>query len=339
MPLQNCIVFRFFRSNQIFVAILLLAYLFAIRSSALFGLISPPELLSSGGKLYESWFRWLDQAPIISAWVSLAIVFFQAVLINFLADVFRVMGERNWFPGLLYGLAASAFPEYLYVSAPLVAATFVPVALWKIFSTYQKPVVPSAVLDSSLWISVGSLFYPQLIWLHLAGFIGFLTIRVFRIREMIVYWVGALIPLFWAWLWYFWSDQGSAFRDAQWSELLQVCSFNMNWIAANRLKWAMLSFFTFLFLIGLSSVLLKKGILLQKMVSVLLWWLAAGILTTVLQNQWAWETWLTPVAPLAILLALGYQETLTKWWIEIGHLLLIFFILFLQYESFLKPYL
>jgi hypothetical protein len=338
LRIQCCIVLRFFRSNQIFIAILLLAYLLVIRSGALFGWVKPLELHSSGGMLYQSWFGWLSNAPIISAWLSLALVFLQAVLVNFLADEFRILGERNWFPGLLYGLAASAFPEYLFVSAPLVAATFIPIVIWKIFAAYQKPNVHSVILDSGLWISAGSLFYPQLIWLHLAAFIGLSVVRVFRFREMMVYLAGGLIPLFWAWLWYFWLDQGSVFRDSQWSALLQISTFSMNWTSGTWLNWSVLALFTILFLLGLTSVSNKKGIQLQKLVSVLFWFLIAGILTTILQRQWDWSTWIIPIPSLAILLALGYLATLKKWWAELVHLLLFLFVLFIQYESILMPF-
>lgn len=310
-----------------------------IRSGALIGWINPLELSSAGGILYQSWFGWLAGFPVISAWLSLALVFIQAIVVNFLADEFRILGERNWFPGLIYGLAASAFPEYLFVSAPLVAATFIPVSIWKIFSAYQKPNVHAAILDSGLWISVGSLFYPQLIWVHLAAFVGLTVVRVFRFREMIIYLSGVLIPIFLAWLCYFWLDQGGSFRNTQWSSLFQICTFSsMSWTIKTWLNWSMLALFVVLFLLGLASVSGKKGIQLQKMVSVLFWFLIAGILTTIFQMKWSWATWIISIPSLAILLALGYQSTLKKWWVELVHLMLILFVLFIQYESMLMPY-
>lgn len=337
MLLQSCIVLRFFRSNQIFIAILLLAYLLVIRSGALLGWIKPSEVPGTGGMLYQSWFGWLADAPVISAWISLALVFLQATVVNFLADEFRILGDRNWFPGLLYGLAASAFPEYLFVSAPLVAATFIPVSIWRIFAAYQKPNVHTAILDSGLWISAGSLFYPQLLWVHLAAFVGFTVVRVFRFREMVVYLLGGLIPLLWSWLWYFWSDNGGAFRDTQWSTLMQISNFQMNWTTGTWLNWSMLALFTVMFLLGLASVSGKKGIQLQKMLSVLFWFLVAGILTTILQRQWNWASWIIAVPSLAILLALGYQAILKKWWVELVHLAVFLFVLVIQYAPTLMP--
>lgn len=308
-----------------------------IRSGALLGWVQPPELPATGGMLYQSWFGWLSNAPVISAWIALALVYLQAIAVNFLADEFRILGERNWFPGLLYGLAASAFPEYLFVSAPLVAATFVPVSIWKIFAAYQKPNVHTAILDSGLWISVGSLFYPPLIWVHLSAFIGLTVVRVFRFREMVVYLLGVLIPLIWAWLWYFWLDKGGTFRDTQWSALLQIFNFQMIWTTGTWLNWSMLAFFAVLFFLGLPSVSGKKGIQLQKMVSVLFWFLVAGILTTILQHDWYWANWIIPISSLAILLALGYQVMLKKWWVELVHLAVFLFVLFIQYAPVLIP--
>ncbi|MCC7466793.1 MAG: hypothetical protein IT261_11010 [Saprospiraceae bacterium] len=210
--------------------------------------------------------------------------------------------------------------------------------MWKIFAAYQKPNVHAAILDSALWISVGSLFYPQLIWLHLAAFIGLTVVRVFRFSEMVIYLAGALIPLFLAWLWYFWLDQGSMFRDTQWSFLFQFTTFEMSLTTELWLNWAMLALFSVMLLLGLGSLSGKKGIQLQKMVSVLFWFLIAGIITTLLQRQWNWATWIIPIPALAILLAVGYQATLKKWWVELVHLALVLFVLFVQYASILMPF-
>lgn len=328
---------RFFRSNQIFVAVILLVYLILIRLGALVGWVNPPAIPDSGGLFYQTWFGWMKAFPVISALTALLLVFIQAFAVNFLADEFRLLGDRNWFPGLLYGLTASAFPEYLFVSAPLVGATFLPGALWKIFRSFQKPNVQASILDSALWISTGSLFYPPLAWILVAGFAGLLVVRVFRFSEILIYTFGAIIPLFLGWLWFFWADQGSAFRDLQWSHLFNFSLTLQEWRVDTWMKFGMLGVFTLLFLLALPSALNRKGIQIQKFVSVLVWFLIVGILTTFLQPTWSFVNWIVPVTPAAVLLALGLQDYFKKWWIEPAHLMLLLFLFMIQYATWVTP--
>ncbi|MBL7809592.1 MAG: hypothetical protein JNN28_17360 [Saprospiraceae bacterium] len=329
---------RIFRSNQIFVAIVLFVYLVVIRSGAILGWIEAPEGANTGGLLYQSWFGWMKDAPVFSAITALILVFLQSFIVNFLADDFRLLGDRNWFPGLFYGICASAFPDYLFVSAPLVAATFIPIGLYKIFQAFQKPNVHAAILDSGIWLSVGCLFYPPLIWLVPAGFAGLLIVRVFRSNEMFIYVAGALIPIFWGWLWYFWADKGASFRDLQLGSLRLVNGFNVAWTDGDLARLSMLVVFILLFLLGLPAVLNKKGIQIQKYVSVLFWFLVAGIFSIFFQEQWHWANWFVTIAPLAVFLSLGYQETFKKWWIEMAHLILLLFIFAIQYLKIWLPY-
>ncbi|HAD14506.1 MAG TPA: hypothetical protein DCF33_18945 [Saprospirales bacterium] len=277
--------------------------------------------------------------PMISAITALLLVFVQAFAVNYLADEFRIMGDRNWFPGLIYGISASAFPEYLVVSAPLVAATIVPFGLMKIFHAFQKPNVHSTILDSGLWLSAGCLIYPPMVWLLVAGFAGLSVVRVFRLKEMFIYAFGTLIPFFWGWLWYFWTDRGSEFREVQMGGLFQMVNFNILWKEIGMLNASMLGVYILLLLLALPNVLNKKGIQIQKYVGVLLWFLVAGIFSVALQGSWHWSSWIVAVTPLSLLLVLGCQDFFKKWWIEIAHLVILAFILILQYANHLLPYL
>ena len=327
-------VLIFFRSNQIFVTIPLALYIILLHAGALLGALPPPANPLEGGLLYQSLFGWAATQPFFSALTAAMLLFIQAVTVNLLADEFRLMSERNWFPGLFYVLAASAFPEFLFVSAPLVAATFVPFALYRIFNAYQKPNVSETIFDGALWIGVASLFCPSALWLLVAAYAAYGLVQVFRLQERFVFLVGAFVPLFLAWLWYFWADRGGDFRSTQWGSLFQVYHFDMSIDTKGILKLGLLCFMLLIFLGGLGSFYARKSIQSQKFVSVLYRFLAVGGASVLLQNELHWERMILPSAAMGIFLSLSFQSIRNRLLAELSHLAILLFIFYIQFADF-----
>lgn len=298
------------------------------------GAIQPPATGPLAGLLYESLFGWAAVHSFWSALSAAILVFFQAVLVNTLADEFRLMGDRNWFPGLLYALCASALPEFLFLSAPLVATTFIPISIWRIYNAYQKPNVAGAILDGAFWIGVASLFYPPALWLLAAAYGSYGIVRVFRLKERFVFVLGVFVPLFLTWLWYFWKDRGADFRDLQWGNLFQIYRFDAVLDSETLLKAALVAALGLLFLVGMGAIYSRKGIQTQKFYSVLYWFLAVGMLLGLLQAVWHWEQLLLPAASMGILLGLTFQNIKNRFYADLCHLGLLLFVFFIQFSDF-----
>jgi hypothetical protein len=330
-------VLGIFRNNPFTIVIPLAFYLFLLRAGAWTGHVMPPETVQTGGFLYNAWFLWIAQSPFWSAVTAFVLVLIQALSVNMLADNFRLMADRNWFPGLFYGLAAGALPEFLWLSPALVAATFVPFSLWRIFNAYQKPQVTAAIFDGALWISVASLFYPPALWLLIAAFAGYSVVRVFRLNERFVFLFGAFVPLFLAWVWYFWADKGAEFRATHWSGLFRLFDFEITWDEQMLLKTGLTIALVLVFLSGLGSFYHRKGIQAQKFISVLYWFFALGGLSVLLNKHWHWEHLLITAPVMGIFLALVFQGIQNRLWAETWHLILLALVLFIQYFDVLSP--
>jgi len=332
--LQLPIVLIFFRSNQFFVALPLALYIILLHLGALTGAFQPPGQSAEVGLLYQALFGWVSTEPFYAAVAAALLVFIQAIVINTLADEFRLMGERNWFPGLFYALTVSALPEFLFISAPLVAATFVPFSLWRIYNAYQKPNVARAILDGALWIGVASLFYPPALWFIVAAFAGFEVVRVFRFHERLVFLIGFFIPLLLGWLWYFWADRGGEFRASQWGNLFQWYHFDAVIDTKTLLKTALIVLLALVFLFGLGSLYSRKGIQSQKFASVLYWFLAVGAVSVLLNSAWHWAHLLLPASSMGIMLSLSFQSMRNRRLAELWHLGILLFVFFIQFADY-----
>lgn len=301
---------------------------------ALSGQVAPVETSTGGGLLYQSLFGWLKENAFASAAMATILVFFQALFVNLFSDEFRLMGERNWFPGLFYALVTSALPDFLFVSSALVGITFIPFTLWRLYKAYQKPNVTDAIFDGALWIGVGSLFYPPVLILSLAAYAGFEVVRVLRFHERFVFLFGLFTPLFLGWLWFFWGDKGAEFRDIQWGQLLQFFDFQLSWGEANLLRTGLVLILLFLMLLGLGPLGARKLIHTQKYFNVLYWFLAVGLSTFFFQKSWSWEHFLILSCPIGILIAYAFHNIRTRAWAEGLHFTLLVLVLAVQYASY-----
>jgi hypothetical protein len=324
-------VLALFRNNRLTTIFLLIVYAVAVRAIALLGWAGPPAAVDQAGVLYEPLFGWLPAAGMWSAGLALVLVLVQAVQANFIADEFRITGDRTWLPGLFYVLFASALPEFLFLSPPLVAATFVLPALRRIFRSYKQPDASVLVFDAGFWLTVAGLFYPPAWWLLPAAFFGLGTMRAFKPREKIVLAVAVVVPVLLAWLWYFWMDRGGAFWHLQFDRLFGW--FRLERIASGR-EWAKLSLVVALVLLTLFSFnlyLRKKLINVQKCISVLYTFMLLAGLSVILGGAPRPEDALLIAPSMAIFLAMTSLSQRNRLIAEIVHLVLLGMVIFIQF--------
>lgn len=309
---------------------MLAVYVGLVRVAALLGWHAPvpgPQ----GGLLYEAWFGGLEATPIWSAAAAAALVWLQALLVNRLADAFRLMGERNWLPGMCYALVASALPDFLFLSAPLVAATFLPLALGHVFGCYKIANASARIFDAALWVAVAGLFYPPALWLLAAVVASVYVMRSIEPREQIVLLSGAFVPYFLGWLWYFWGDQGGLFRQRHWSELFRLSRLDLPFDAQTLLRTALLGLLLLVFIFGLGPYFQRKLIQTQKAVTALYWLLFTAGISVLFRPDWAWAHFLLPATAAGTFLAFSFQGLRNRLLAEVLHLCLLAFVFFIQF--------
>jgi hypothetical protein len=82
----------------------------------------------------------------------------------------------------------------------------------------------------------------------------------------------------------------------------------------------------------------KKGILTQKCVGVLFWFLGMGLLAIVAFPKFYWGSLMVIQPVLAIFLAMNFQRIKRWQFAEAVHLVLILWVAGIQYFDFLRPF-
>lgn len=322
----------FFRNNRNTTAIPLALYALLTHMAALLGYVQTTgREIAPGGALYNSLFWWADANPFWSALTALVLVYIQALLLNRLADEFRLMPDRSWLPGLFYVLVSACLPELLFLSPPLVAVTFLPLALRCIFRCYKLTEVSYLVFDAALWCTLGSLFYPPVFFLLIAGFVGISIMRSFKLKERVAYLAGIITPFFLSWLWYFWHNNGFGFWRGQLSGYSGIYHFTPNWNIKVIFEIGLLIGLALILLLSSGVYYRKKLIQAQKCISALYWFLVMGALTVLLQGDLHTTHLMVVMPTVGLFLSMTMASFRNKGMAELLHFALLGFILLIQF--------
>jgi hypothetical protein len=312
-----------FRNNESFTVFLLAAYIAVLRLPALLGWVTPPEGEEvSGGWLYQWLLGDLDASSSGLAAAATGLVLTQAFLINRLTDKYRMMEEHTWLPGVLYGLAASSIPDFLFLSPALVATTFLPVGLWRLFSVYRRPLAFSAIFDTAVWFTLAALFYPPATWFILVGFLGFFALRSFSVREQLVYAVGVLVILIIAQAALFWYDLLGDFWAIQTAHLFAWPQFSLPQDLRLRLSVGMVGLLLIIVTLGFNLYYHKRVIQVKKYIDLLYWFLLAGTLSAFFRPGSTLDGFLLCMPSAGIFLSYLFQASRNNPLIELFHLAL-----------------
>ncbi len=321
-----------FRNNRSTTVFILALYATILHLPAIIGWVEMPKVPETGdcGLLFDDLFGWATKNPTTSALVATVLVLFQALLVNQLADHFRLLSDRSWYPGAFYVLAVSVLPDFLFVSPALVAVTFIPIALQRIFSVYKQTSAFTAIFDSAFWVTLASLFFPPAVWCLPVAFLGLINLRSFSVREQVVFITGILAPCFIALSWYFWYDQAGLFLETQFSRWIHWPAFQFSDSLHGNIKTAMIGLLLLISILGFKVYFFKKLIQVQKYITIFYWFLFAGLGAALFHVQWRPEYFILIMPSVGIFLAYQFEAFRNKGLAEVFHLVLLGALFFIQ---------
>jgi hypothetical protein len=330
-PLKYQVVLYFFRNIHFSTALLLVLYVFGLHFTALAGWFPVVRDTADAGLLYMDIFGSAAANSFTSSLLAVLLVTVQTIMINSIADQFRLMEPRSWLPGAAFALITALLPSFLYISATLVASFFVVWSLRFLFYSYKSSKSPLYVFDIALCIGGGSLFYPRAMLIIPALFIAVGIMRSWGAREYLVFLTGLILPLLLGWTWYFWYDRGGEFFQRHvsdvfnWPQMVTGLDISGEWPGLTVIALLFL-FFVF----NIFSYMRGKSILVQKSVTVMFWLLVFGGLHIFFCTDWQWNRFLLVSAPAGLLLAYSYED-MKPLYAEILHLIILTAVFGLQF--------
>ena len=125
---------------------------------------------------------------------SFSLIMLMAVLlVSFNTKGFFIT-ERTFLPAAIYVMLSALFPDCQTLNPAIIASVFLLIALMRIMDAYRKNGIAYNFFDAALLISIGSLFYIDLVWMGLLVFLGIALLRTTNLKELIISIIGLVTP-------------------------------------------------------------------------------------------------------------------------------------------------
>ncbi|HEX2921303.1 MAG TPA: DUF6427 family protein [Bacteroidales bacterium] len=132
--------------------------------------------------------------PVPGIAFSFLLVGLMAFLVVNLNTSLFFINERTFLPALFYILITALVPHYQVMNPAIFAAVFLMLAIRRIMDSYRVQGTAYCFFDAGILISIGSLFYANLVWFSSLIFIGMSLLRTWSIKEIVVSFLGLLTP-------------------------------------------------------------------------------------------------------------------------------------------------
>ncbi len=318
-----------FRTNQLFGNILLLLYLCIVRISIF---IHPTTIPVSSHSLLSEWLYYeLPPQSKVAQFFALFLVFFQATFVNIIVIKFRMAREATLFPGLFYCLLASMIPDFMTLSTVLLSNTFLILSVFYMLDVYRgKTSVTSTVFDIGFWLGMSCLFNYSFILLFIWGIIGLSIMLGSRFRDILILFLGFILPFFLLGVYLFWYDKLPLFFTHFHS--------NFGWLSfmpyTGNITYIKLAVMGLLIVAGVLAngiISTQKTLSVQKSFTVLYVLMLISGLTIFEVPHLGLDHLLVVVLPLSIFIAFLFQR-LPSGIAEALHLTLLAVALILQFD-------
>ncbi|MDB5195697.1 MAG: hypothetical protein JWP88_67 [Flaviaesturariibacter sp.] len=290
--------------------------------------------VSSDGRLYEVLLAWLKQpnGALIGSTIAFAALYIQALIINHSVNEYRMTARQTFLPGMAFLLLTSLVPEWSFLSAPLVAGTFIVWAFSKLFGLYNAASANTKIYNIGLLIGMASFFYFPSLLVAVCVLIGFGILRPFRLNEFVLLLLGLLTPFYFYGVYLFLTDTFSLLK--------LVPPFYIRILSDRPSYWLLASIILCCipFLMGgyyIQTQLRKMLIQARKNWSILLLYLLAAVLIPFVNIGTTYTSWVIAVPPVAAFHACAYLYPPRRWVAGMLFFIVLGFILAEQYGSLL----
>ena len=288
--------------------------------------MSPPN----DGWLYKQvlWLFQTAQGPLLAGVLAFVLLYVQALMVNHAVNEYRMTGRPTFLPGMAFLLITSLVPDWSYLSAPLIASTFIVWAFCKLFELYNAPAANTRIYNIGLFLGIASFFYFPSLLFGVSLLIGAAILRPFRINEVFLLLMGILTPFYFYAAYLFLTDNLSL--NALFASVRIATP-------AGRPSYWMLASIVLLgipFLMGgfyIQTQLRKMLIQARKNWSILLIYVLLAVLIPFLNNDGTYTAWVVASAPVAAFHACAYLYPGSKW---VGNALFLIVVIYILVQSY-----
>lgn len=189
-------IIRLFRNNLPSVYLLLLIYTLVLRGLFLWHPVF--EKPDESAFLSPYIIRWIQENNISSLSlqiVDILLIYIEAIILNFILTANKIFTSKSFVPAMIFITLSSLFGEWIESSTQTIAQLFLLISMMNLFSITGKETGREGIFFTSVFLSIGSLFYfPVALFLPVI-MIGVLF-RSLSFADFILILIGFLLPYY-----------------------------------------------------------------------------------------------------------------------------------------------
>jgi hypothetical protein len=244
----------------------------------------------------------LNMAPVLYVFIAFLLQYSQALLLNRIFNVQKLLPRPNYLPAMAYLLATSLFFEWNYFSAPLLANSFLIWIYYRMITlpTLQKPA--PAIFNIGVLVGIVTLLYRPAIVFVVLVILAMFIMRPFRPREWAINILGITMPYYFLALVLYLTNQWN------WSRLKPVFNVSIPAMPSSVFTTISITLLVVPFMIGgyfVQANLNKMYIHVRKSWSLLLLYLIMAMVI-ILADGSNYVNWMLCAVPLTSFHAAAY---------------------------------
>ena len=183
-------------------------------------------IASNAGPLYYYLYALITyistETLLISVILGAIFVMIQAFLLNTIIIRSAALNDNTYLPAIIYTILLSSSPELLFLSPEMLSITFVLIGLNFLFTHLKYRGTEENIISTGFMFGLAALFARPAALLLIFIFLVYLLYSNTLTRRYFLMAFGFFIPFIFAWLYFLWSGEGSAFWSAYFTDFVQL---------------------------------------------------------------------------------------------------------------------
>ena len=271
--------------------------------------------------------------PAFNLFLASALVFGQALLINYLINHYNLLGKSTFLPALMYITASGLFMPFLMLSPPLICNFLVIWMLFKLFDLYKGDDAKSIAYDLGMIVAVGTMIYLPFIYMFLAIWIALIIFRPFNWREWIAGVLGFVTIFFFLAVFYYLNDRLGQFYNI-WLPLATKFQVHITINYYNYLVLIPVIIILVLCFFKLQQNFFKSYVQTRKSFQLLFFVFLIASFSFYVRAGFHLDHFLLCTVPAAVFFAYYFLYATRRWFYETLYFLLFVSIIYFQFNTF-----
>jgi hypothetical protein len=266
--------------------------------------------------------------PVVYSIITFLLLYSQAMLVNRIFVVQRMLGNPNYLPAMAYMLITSLFPEWNQFSAPLLVNSFLIVIFYRLVNIHNAARAGAAIFNVGLLMGIVTLLYEPAVLFVLLVLFALFIMRPIRLREWLISLLGVTMPYYFLGILLYLTNKWD------WKKLQPDITLTFPAMPTDILVTISLSLLILPFIVGgfmVNANLSKMFIHVRKAWSLLLLFLIISVFIILATGHAGYTSWFLCVVPLTGFHAAAYYFPSRGLFPPIMHWLLFFFAIYINY--------